>query len=499
MSDKSSNTAHQGAMKVETFGIETIPKEARTGKPSDLSIILIGANLALSLIVIGWFPVAFGLGWWGASTALMVGVLAAAIVLAPASLFGARSGTNNSVSSGALFGVRGRVIGSMLGVLLALGYVALAVWTSGDALVAAVHRLFGIPLSFWSQGVSYALVGSFLIFIAIYGFRLLVLAQKIMIPVMGTVMVLGVVAFWPQFDSSYAGGDYLLGSFWATWVLSAILGFSTIIGYGPFVGDWSRYLSSEKYSDVTIMRAMFVGTVLGMGAAFLFGAFTAVSFSDPTAAYATSLVQEAPIWYVFPLIILAIGAGAAQGATGLYGTGLDTSSLLPVLKRVPATTVLGGIAMLLVYLGVFFGDVVDNVSAFITLLAILTVPWLAILYYGLWWRKGFLDPEAVQVVGRGQSGGRYWFWRGLNLRALVPWCIAATMGLLFSATELYTGPFAYIAGGIDLAPVVAGITGLVLYPLSLAIYPEPPAAFANTVSPQTYVSSEEQLRASQSA
>ena len=45
------------------------------------------------------------------------------------------------VSSGAFFGIRGRFIGSGPALAIALGFAAVMVWTSGDAIVAAAHRI----------------------------------------------------------------------------------------------------------------------------------------------------------------------------------------------------------------------------------------------------------------------------------------------------------------------------------------------------------------------
>ena len=61
------------------------------------------------------------------------------------SLISMRTNTNLSTSSGGTFGVRGRLIGSMIGLLLSLGYAALTVWTGGAAIVGPLHRLFGLP------------------------------------------------------------------------------------------------------------------------------------------------------------------------------------------------------------------------------------------------------------------------------------------------------------------------------------------------------------------
>ncbi len=99
-------------LRIERHGIEFIPDEERASRPVNLFYILLGGCLTFSLFVIGWFPIAFGLGWWSSFSAVVVGSVAGALLLAPMGLFGPRTGTNNPVSSGAHFGVVGRLIGT---------------------------------------------------------------------------------------------------------------------------------------------------------------------------------------------------------------------------------------------------------------------------------------------------------------------------------------------------------------------------------------------------
>lgn len=100
--------------RIEKYGVEYIPEEERRSSPRNLTSILSGGSLTFSVIIIGWFPVAFGLSWWQAASAVVAGSALGAALLAPTGLMGPRSGTNNPVSSGAFFGVAGRLIGSVL-------------------------------------------------------------------------------------------------------------------------------------------------------------------------------------------------------------------------------------------------------------------------------------------------------------------------------------------------------------------------------------------------
>lgn len=170
-------------------------------------------------------------------------------------------------------------------------------------------------------------------------------------------------------------------------------------------------------------------------------------------------------------------AGTSQAVINTYGTGLDTSSIIPRLNRVQATFLACLVATALVYLGNFYNALVDSLSTFLVLLAVFSVPWIVIMTIGFIHRRGRYDPQDLQVFNRGQRGGRYWFARGTNLRALGAWLAAVVAGLLTTNNAWFTGPAAARLGDLDLGFVVAGLVAAVQYPLLLRIAPEQPEAF----------------------
>ena len=99
------------ATEVEQHGIDTIPPEDRHSRPLDLFRIQFGGANTFATIILGTFPVLLGLSLWQAVAATVVGVVVGSLFLMPMGLFGPLTGTNNAVSSGAHFGVRGRVVG----------------------------------------------------------------------------------------------------------------------------------------------------------------------------------------------------------------------------------------------------------------------------------------------------------------------------------------------------------------------------------------------------
>ncbi len=48
--------------------------------------------------------------------------------------------------------------------------------------------------------------------------------------------VVGIFVFMPSFDASYAGADYLFGSYWPTWTAGMIVVAATTASYGPYAG-----------------------------------------------------------------------------------------------------------------------------------------------------------------------------------------------------------------------------------------------------------------------
>ncbi|MGA9101425.1 cytosine permease, partial [Aeromicrobium sp.] len=123
------------ATEVEQHGIDTIPTEHRHSGPRDLFRIQFGGANTFATVILGTFPILLGLSLWEAVAATVLGVLVGALILMPMGLFGPLTGTNNAVSSGAHFGVRGRVLGSFLSLLTAIAFYSISVWVSGDALV----------------------------------------------------------------------------------------------------------------------------------------------------------------------------------------------------------------------------------------------------------------------------------------------------------------------------------------------------------------------------
>ncbi|CAL9427610.1 cytosine permease [Streptomyces sp. Tu 3180] len=458
-------------MPMEQRGVDTIPEEERTSGPRDLVSILLGSNLCLGVIVFGWLPPSFGLGWWASVTSVVAGTVAGTALTAPLALVSLRTATNLSTSSGAQFGVRGRLVGSVVGLLLALGYTALTVWIGGDVMVGVLGRLSGMPANGVSYGVVYGLLAAATVAGAVYGYRVLLAMSRVLALGMTALLALGVVAYAPRFttDALPEAGGYLLGGFWQTWLLAAVAaGLSGPVAFITLLGDYTRYVSPARHSARRVLRATWLGLLLGLLVPQLFGTFTAYA-ARAALDYAGPLVDAAPTWYLVPLLLAASAGSVGNAGLMLYSMGLDLDAIVPRASRATATYVVAVIATACVFAGHHLSTAQDAMTSFVLLLTAIGTPWAVITLIGSARCGGVYDADALQVFNRRARGGAYWYTAGWNVPATVSWALGAVVGVLAVSLPSYEGPLLALTGGVDVSFLLSGLVGGVAY----AVLPQP--------------------------
>lgn len=480
-------TGAPAALAVETHGINPIPLSERWARPRDVFGVVFGGANSISTAVLGTFPVIFGLTFWDGAIAILIGVVVGSLILAPMVLFGPRNGTNNAVSSSAHFGVHGRLVGSMLALLGAFTFLALAVWASGDALLASFSRMFGFESSDALSAVVYTALVILLIVICVYGYRLLVILNRIVPPIVGVLFVVGIFAYASTADFSTAL-EYSPADRWSDPVYvggffgCVLIAMSCPISYGTFLGDYSRYVPDEA-SKPRLMASVFWAQLACL-VAFYFGHVTAsvVAVANPESMasgdYVGGLVESSASWFFIPLALISVAGGLSTGTSLLYGTGLDFSSIVARLSRVASTLLIGVFTLAFVMVGKFVFDVVQAVTALSTILVNCTVPWIVIMLIGYFTRRGWYDVDALQVFNRRQTGGRYWYTHGWSVAAVLAWAIGVVAALLFvNLPGQFVGPLGNSVGGVDVSLIVGLLLTAALYWVLLRIIPEPDYLF----------------------
>ena len=452
---------------IESIGVTTVPENQRTGKPRNIISVFVGSNLSLSVMVFGWLGILYGLSWWQSVSAIVVGTVLAAVFVSASSLLGWRAATNNSVSSGAFFGVKGRLIASFVGLLLCIQYVALTVWTGGEVLSAGWARLTGSDVSDSLTAIGYAVIAIAVVTFAVLGYSWIIKLSKYVTVLMALLVVLSIIGLWSAFDPSYPGDPevYALGSFWPTWLLTALTcGAAGPISYVTQTGDWSRYISESAHSARDVVKNTFVAMVVGLTIPTIFGAFVAVAAFDED-SFAGGFVAGSPTWLLIPLLFIGFVGSLGQGSINLYSMGLDMDAILPKLSRLKSTVLVAAISTGLVFIGKFVYDAEVAVTNSVLFLTCLASAWIAISLYGYFRNKGVFDKAALQVFNRRETGGKYWFTGGWNLKATISWIVGSVVGILGISSVDYVGPIAAALGDVDVSVPGAALSALVVYAL----------------------------------
>lgn len=417
-------------------------------------------------MVFGWIAILNGLGFWEAVSAIVVGTVVGSLFVARTSLLGWRAATNNSVASGAYFGVRGRLVGSFVGLLITLQYIALTVWTGGEMVTSSLGRLLGFESSDLVLSIGYAVIALLIVGFAIIGYRFIVQLNSLIAPVMIVLVVLTVIALWGSFDASYAGDPelYALGSFWPTWLLAVLTaGVAGPVSYVTQTGDWARYIS-KSHSESEVVSRTFLAMVVGLTIPTVFGAFVATAAFDEF-SFAAGFVAGSPVWLVVPLLLVGIVGSLGQGSINLYSMGLDLDAILPKLSRLQSTVLVALVATALVFVGRFVFDAEVAVTNSVLFLTALATAWASISMYMYIRTKGSFDQVDLQIFNSQKTGGRYWYWQGWNLKAVFAWAAGSVAGILGISSVDYLGPIAEFFAAVDLSVPAAAVVSVALLAL----------------------------------
>jgi purine-cytosine permease-like protein len=458
--------------KVEIHGVDVIPAEHRHGGPIELVWVWIAANAYLGIPVIGALPIVFGLGWWDAFTAIMLGTAVGSLFFAPMTLFGPRTGTTDPYTSRAHFGIIGGALAAIVTAALAVGFYALAIWTGGQVIVAAGNHLFG-----WSTGngpltIAMAVLALISIPIGVWGHASVVSVSKWASLSMFILIVLLFFVLLPQFNPGYAGGHYLLGNFRNTWLLSFAVAASVPLSYATFAGDYSRYFP-RGISDRRNLLFNFLGQFVGCLVPLLAGSYAVTIFASFTGPFVIGLSNVVPSGFLVPLLLVGLLGTQPQAGLCLYSGGLSLQALGWRVGRVTTTFLLAALGLGTAYIGLVALNAATNITDFVILTIVVLTPFVAIMTVGFLDRRGRYDGPALQVFWGSKERGRYWFWHGVNPRAVVAFAIGTTVGMLFADTPLFTGPLTSYIGGVDISYWSAGVLAGLLYYIFLRAFPEP--------------------------
>ena len=457
--------------RVEARGIHYVPEGDRHSHPRDLAWAMFGPQFGFGNMVFGSFGIVFGLSWWSTFTAVTVGVALGSLIFTGVAIQSPKTGTNNAVSSGAFFGVTGRYLGSLISLFIGLAFFAILIWTSGQTIIVVFHRLFGTGTGTVALSIAMLVVSLFSFVLAIYGHATLVASFRFIAIASAGVSLLTLVVMAGKFHD-VQGGSYHLGEFWPTWALTMVLAALLPITWGPFIGDYGRYIPS-KAKATTCALAAGLGIFAGCWLAEIIAAFATTTFEDPTTDFATGFPAASPLWFAILLMIAPGGLANIQSAAMcVYNAALDLQAMFWRLTRAQLTFVMCAVGLAVAYIALIAFDAIESIEAFATLMVVTCTPWMVIMTIGHLMRHGRYEPMDLQAFADRAKTGVYWFTRGFNIKAFVAWGAAVAVGMLFTSTSIITGPLTGHVSGIDLSFTSAAVVGGALYYALVKIFPE---------------------------
>jgi NCS1 nucleoside transporter family len=434
---------------VEPGGIEPVSEADKHGKPIHLLWTWASPNLEFATVFVGVLAVfAFGLTFWQAVVALVLGNLLGALTHAVLSARGPRYGVPQMVLSRLAFGYWGNVLPAGINAVMAgIGWFAVNSVSGAFAL----NSLTGLPTL-----LCLVLIVVVQLVVAFFGHNLVHAFERYALPLLAVVFAVGTVILLASSEPSAAEGGGGLGGFLLT--ASAAFGYSA--GWNPYAADYTRYLPATVSRRAAGMYAG-LGMFVACSVLMIAGAASVTAGADYTGNPTTAFTGELPsVLAELTLLCIALGAIAAN-ALNVYSGALSFLCLnirLPLAwRRAIVALGFGAVGFVLAWTGL--PDAGHNYENFLLVIAYWIAPWLAVV---------LLD----QLLYRGRDNAplladpAYRNWAG-PIAMLV-----AMVGsvALFSNQQLYTGPVPEAVPELgDLTPmvgfVVAGLLYLILRPL----------------------------------
>jgi purine-cytosine permease-like protein len=390
-------------MKPELNDINFIGESERRGKASDLFWPWAGANVSLLALSYGAFFLGFGISFWQATIAAVIGTVGSFALVGVSSLAGKRSNAPTMTLSRAAFGVKGNLLPGLLSYLVFVGWetvlVSLATLATGTVLERATSLDRDISLV-----LGFLIAASLTIFGGVLGHPVIMKLQRWItgITVVATVTYIVLTLDEVNWDSVFAikAGSTagLIGA-----IIFAITGIG--LGWVNSAADYSRYLprsvSSKAVFGWTVLGAAIVPITLVIYGSALSGSSKELSDAiamDPIGA----LTQLLPTWFLIPFALVAILGLVGGAILDLYSSGLTLISIGVKVKR-PVAAAIDGTIMLFgtIYIVWFATDFFAPFQGFLITLGVPVAVWSAIFVADVVLRKrDYVEADLFSETGR---------------------------------------------------------------------------------------------------
>lgn len=432
-------------MNLELNGTNVIDESERQGKASSLFWPWCGANVSLLALSYGSFFLGFGISFWQATIAAILGTVLSFLLVGVSSLAGKKSNAPTMVLSRATFGVKGAIIPGFLSYLLFVGWeivlISLATLATGTVFI----RLGNLDHN-TAMVIGFVIAVGLTVSAGVLGFAVIMRIQRVLTIV--TIVMTGVYISLTVSKVDWNVISALPSGSTQGFIGAMIFGATGIgLGWVNAAADYSRYLPRTTSSKAVIGWTVFGASVVPI-ILVIYGAALSASNKDLSEAIASdpigALTTILPSWYLIIFALVAILGLVGGAILNLYSSGLTLISIgLPVKRHVAAS--IDAVLMLLgaIYFVWIADDFFFPFQGFLITLGVPIAVWSAIFVTDVLLRKSYHEADLYKV------NGRYGSW---NMGSISVMAIGTVVGWGFVTNSFaswlsWQGYFLRIIGG----------------------------------------------------
>ena len=457
--------------RIELNGSNFIHSDERHGTARSLFWPWAAGNVSFLALSYGSFFLGFGISFWQATFAAVIGTVGSFLLVGISSLAGKRASAPTLTLSRAAFGVKGNLFPGLLSYLIFVGWETVLVSLATLAFQTVFMRIGHINQNV-SAVIGFLIAAGLTIFGGVLGFKTIMRLQRILTTAT-IILTVGYIALtahsinWNTVSQIHHGnGQAFIGA-----IIFGITGIG--LGWVNSAADYSRYLprntSSSSVVGWTVFGASIVPVLLVIYGSALAGSGATLNekiAGDPIGALTTLL----PTWYLIPFALVAVLGLIGGSILDLYSSGIALVTIgLPVKRHIAASIDGAIMALGTIYIVWIKKDFFGPFQGFLITLGVPIAVWSAIFVADVLLRKkDYAEDELFN------PSGRYGAWniRSIGLLvvgSIVGWGFVTNtfaswlswQGYFMGAIGGKSGSWAYANVGIIFALVI-GFLGHIL-------------------------------------
>ena len=435
-------------MQLEFNGTNVIAEGERSGRASSLFWPWAGANVSLLALSYGSFFLGFGISFWQATFAAILGTTLSFLLVGFSSLAGKKSNAPTMVLSRAVFGVKGNIVPGLMSYLVFVGWETVLVSLATLATGTIFMRIGDIDRNL-AMAIGFVVAVSLTMYGGVLGHKVIMRLQKYLTLVTSFATVIYILLTFDEVSwdkvSALPSGNV------QAFIGALIFGITGIgLGWVNTAADYSRYLprttSSKSVVGWTVLGASIVPIIL-----VTYGA--ALSGSDPKLSEAIALdpigalTALLPTWYLAFFALIAILGLVGGAILDLYSSGLTLLAIGVPIKRHIAALIDGSIMLVgSIYLVWIADNFFYPFQGFLITLGVPIATWSAIFVTDVLLRKHAYSEEDLFKMS-----GKYGVWnkRSLSLMAFGAFIGWGFVTNSFASWLSWQGYLLFLIGGKD--------------------------------------------------